>query len=58
MIEKNIDKEALHGQHPHWEKNFSKSPEMFGENPSEPAKRAAELFKKEGKVKIDRKSVV
>jgi SAM-dependent methyltransferase len=47
-----IVKEVLNGQHTYWEKTFGEKPEMFGSEPSEPARRAAELFKREGKAKI------
>jgi ubiquinone/menaquinone biosynthesis C-methylase UbiE len=40
-------KEVLNGQRLHWEKTIASNPEMFGEAPSEPARKAAELFKKE-----------
>jgi SAM-dependent methyltransferase len=46
------DTKALNQQRSHWKKTFLKNPEMFGEKPSEPAKKAAELFRKEGKKKI------
>lgn len=36
----------------HWVQAFSQKPEMFGLFPSEPAKKAAELFGKESKAKI------
>jgi SAM-dependent methyltransferase len=47
-----IVKEVLNGQHRHWENMLSNRPEMFGTEPSDPAQKAAELFKKEGKTKI------
>lgn len=46
------DKDLLNEQNPHWEKTYTKTPEMFGEEPSEPAKKAVELFRKEGVLKI------
>ncbi|HUU49886.1 MAG TPA: class I SAM-dependent methyltransferase [Nitrospinota bacterium] len=46
------DKEVLDKQKSHWEKTLSENHEMFGEKPSEPAKKAVELFKKKGKKKI------
>lgn len=46
------DKDILNEQNPHWEKTYSKTPEMFGEEPSEPAKKAAELFRKVGAVTV------
>jgi SAM-dependent methyltransferase len=44
--------EVLNSQHRHWENMLSTKPDMFGTEPSDPAQKAAELFKKEGKVKI------
>lgn len=41
-------KEILKGQKDHWNKMFKNNPEMFGRKPSEPARKAAECFKKEG----------
>ncbi len=41
-------KEALNGQQDHWEETFAGKPDMFGASPSEPAKAAMELFKREG----------
>lgn len=40
---------ALEGQRTHWDSTFIQKPEMFGETPSEPALKAAELFRREGK---------
>jgi SAM-dependent methyltransferase len=45
-------KEILDAQRQHWQKTFAQRPEMFGSEPSGPARIAAELFKKEGKIKI------
>lgn len=45
-------KETLNLQQGHWEKTFSQRPDMFGSDSSEPARIAAELFKKEGKKRI------
>jgi ubiquinone/menaquinone biosynthesis C-methylase UbiE len=39
-------------QHELWEESFSEMPDMFGEEPSYPARQAADLFKKEYKVKV------
>jgi SAM-dependent methyltransferase len=47
-----IEKEISDRQCPHWENTFSSKPEMFGRQPSEPARRALDLFKKEGFTKI------
>ena len=44
--------EVLNNQHRHWENMLSNKPNMFGTEPSDPAQKAAELFKKEGRVKI------
>ncbi len=49
---KSIMKEVLNGQHQHWENMLLNKPDMFGTEPSDPAQKVAELFKKEGKVKI------
>jgi SAM-dependent methyltransferase len=46
------DKKLLDGQNPHWEKTYISTPEMFGDEPSEPAKKAAEFFHKEGAAKV------
>jgi SAM-dependent methyltransferase len=48
----NPNQELLNRQRPHWENTFSRHPNMFGKNPSGPARKAAELFKEEGKLKI------
>lgn len=48
----NTDKEVLNQQQDNWKGTFSKKPDMFGNEPSEPARKAVELFKKEGKTKI------
>jgi len=45
-----LDKKILNQQSQHWEKNFSIKTEMFGLEPSFPAKKAIELFK-EHKIK-------
>ena len=44
--------EVLNNQHRHWENMLLNKPDMFGTEPSDPAQKAAELFKKEGRVKI------
>ena len=41
-----MDTKVLNQQSQHWEKNFSSKPEMFGLEPSLPAKKSFELFKK------------
>ncbi len=47
-----FSKEVLDAQYSHWEKTLANSPEMFGKDPSEPAGKAAELFKRAGKINI------
>ena len=47
-----MDKEILNQQSQHWEKNFSSKPEMFGLEPSEPAKKSLKLFKEKNINKI------
>ncbi len=47
-----LSKEVLNAQHSHWEKTLANRPEMFGKEPSEPGRKAAELFKREGKINI------
>lgn len=37
----------LDEQNPHWEKTYTCNPEMFGRDPSEPARKAAALFAQE-----------
>lgn len=46
------EKNVLNGERTHWETTFSQRPEMFGVEPSEPALKAAELFKREGKMNL------
>ena len=41
-----MDKKVLDQQSQHWEKSFSSKPEMFGLEPSFPAKKSIEIFKK------------
>ncbi len=45
-------KEVVEGQRTHWDTTFSQKPEMFGGNPSDPALKAAELFKREGRTNL------
>lgn len=47
-----MGKEALNAQREHWGETFSEKPEMLGPEPSDPARKAVEIFKKEGKKKI------
>ena len=44
--------EILDAQCKQWKKAYSEEPEFFGEKPSYPARKAVEIFKKEGKTKI------
>lgn len=50
MKEQDLDliKAPLNAQQSHWEKMFTENIEMFGIEPSYPARRAAEIFKKAG----------
>ncbi|MBC8016337.1 MAG: class I SAM-dependent methyltransferase [Sporomusaceae bacterium] len=43
---------SLENQHSHWEKTFTTYAEMFGEEPSEPAKKAIVFFRQNGINKI------
>ena len=47
-----MDKNILNRQSQHWETNFSNKPEMFGLEPSLPAKKALDIFKKNNCSKI------
>lgn len=51
-VEYGMEKEILNEQQPHWEKVFLNACSRFGDEPSYPARKAADLFKKEGKKKI------
>jgi SAM-dependent methyltransferase len=42
----------LNNQKLHWNQVYARKHDMFGEEPSEPARKAAELFKKEGRIDI------
>jgi SAM-dependent methyltransferase len=44
--------ETLNAQQQQWENTFFENADLFGEEPSEPARMAAELFQKEGKKRI------
>jgi ubiquinone/menaquinone biosynthesis C-methylase UbiE len=48
----NTSKNVLNAQQEHWEKMFSEKLDMFGVDPSYPARRANELFQREGKINI------
>lgn len=45
-------KAILDAQRQHWQKTFIQKPEMFGSEPSHPARATAELFEQEGKTRI------
>ncbi len=47
-----MDTKVLNQQSQHWEKNFSSKPEMFGLEPSEPAKKSLKLFQEKNINKI------
>tara|TARA_B100001105_G_C22273448_1_gene392027 strand:- start:208 stop:861 length:654 start_codon:yes stop_codon:yes gene_type:complete len=47
-----LDKEILNQQSQHWEENFSNKPEMFGLEPSIPAKKSLKLFQNQNISKI------
>jgi len=47
-----IVNETLNAQQRHWENTFSEAEDLFGIEPSEPARIAVELFLKEGKRRI------
>lgn len=48
---KKNNEELLNGQNPQWEKTYTCNSEIFGEEPSEPARKAA-AFKQEGMMHI------
>jgi len=45
-------KEPLNAQKDHWERMFVKNIDMFGTEPSYPARKATEIFKRDGKKRI------
>lgn len=47
-----VNKDVLNKQREHWQATFENCPDMFGLEGSYAAKKAAKLFKKEGKEKI------
>ena len=47
-----MDKEILNQQSQHWESNFSSKPEMFGLDPSIPAKKSLKLFQNQNISKV------
>lgn len=50
--ESGVEKNAINRQQPHWEKVFSNNCSRFGDKPSYPCQKAADIFEKEGKRKI------
>lgn len=52
MAQEHRQDAVLDGQQAHWEQCFAQYAEMFGELPSEPAQKAAQLFQKEHKTVI------
>lgn len=44
--------EILDDQQRHWQDSFARKPEMFGAEPSDPARKALELFKREKILKL------
>lgn len=46
------DKEVLNKQNPHWDRTYSGTPSMFGEEPSEPGKKAVDIFRAKGNATI------
>jgi len=46
------DKEVLNEQNPHWDRTYSGTPSMFGEEPSEPGKKAVDIFRAKGNATI------
>ena len=47
-----VEKEPLDAQREQWQDAFREMPEMFGEEASVPARKAARLFKREGRTNI------
>ncbi len=47
-----MEQEFLDGQRQQWQDAFREMPEMFGSEVSTPARKAAELFKREGKTNV------
>ncbi len=43
-----MEEKILNAQRQRWQETFSEMPEMFGAEPSDPARRAADLFEREG----------
>ena len=47
-----MEEKILNDQQRQWQDIFSETPEMFGTEPSDPARRAADLFEREGWKKV------
>lgn len=47
-----MEEKILDTEQQHWQKTFSENPEMFGTDASDPALKAAELFRQEGKIEV------
>jgi hypothetical protein len=47
-MDSKAEKDVLNRQKPHWEQTYAVNPGVFGDEPSEPAKKAAEVFHTEG----------
>lgn len=47
-----MGRDILDAQQQYWQETLFENPEMFGENASEPARKAAVLFRREGKATI------
>ena len=52
MNGQDVEKGVLNGQQSHWEKMYTANPDMFGKEPSYPARKAAEVFGNGGAKKI------
>jgi ubiquinone/menaquinone biosynthesis C-methylase UbiE len=51
-VKSDTPEEPLNAQKSHWEKTFSEKTDLFGVDPSYPARKAAETFRKAGMTKI------
>ena len=47
-----MDRDALNAQQEHWDSTFTENEEMFGDEPSWPARKALDLLKREGNIRI------
>lgn len=52
MNDENAEKEVLSGQQAQWEKMYIRNADMFGKEPSYPARRAADMFGQTGAKRI------